>query len=130
MIVLDTHILLWRELEPERLSARSRLTIESARTDGHEIAISAVTLWEIAQVASRSRIRLLVALAEFLDEIEQNYVVVPLSSAIAAQAVKLVDPFPRDPMDKWIAATALLTHSILITADRKIRAAQVCECSW
>jgi PIN domain nuclease of toxin-antitoxin system len=130
MIVLDTHILLWRELQPELLSANSRLAIESAQGNRDPIAISAATLWEIAQIVSRGRIRLLVPLAEFLAEIEENYVIIPLTGAVAAQAATFDAPFPKDPMDKLIGASAVVTQSTLITADRKIHASHVCSCVW
>jgi PIN domain nuclease of toxin-antitoxin system len=86
MIQLDTHILLWRELEPEKLSAAARSAIELAALASEAIAISPITLWEIALLVRRTRILLHVPMQKFLESIEENYRVMPITAATAAQA--------------------------------------------
>jgi len=45
-------------------------------------------------------------------------------------AAGLSGPFPKDPMDRLIAATALANDLTLITADGKIRKANLCKVLW
>jgi PIN domain nuclease of toxin-antitoxin system len=127
MIQLDTHILLWRELEPEKLSAAARSAIELAALASEAIAISPITLWEIALLVRRTRILLHVPMQKFLESIEENYRVMPITAATAAQAAALKDPFPKDPMDRLIVATAIVENLTLITADRSILTSNACK---
>jgi PIN domain nuclease of toxin-antitoxin system len=130
MIQLDTHALIWRELEPEKLSTDARVAIKATALKGDVISISAMTLWEIALLVRKKRILLEVDIEIFLQEIEQNYWIAPITVAVAVEASKLPDPFPKDPMDRLIVATALANHATLITADRSILASKACKLLW
>ncbi|MBA3915187.1 MAG: PIN domain-containing protein, partial [Acidobacteriales bacterium] len=55
MILLDTHVLVWSVIEPEQLSRAAAHAIRSARREGG-LAISAITLYEVARLLARSRI--------------------------------------------------------------------------
>jgi len=49
VILLDTHVVLWLTVKPERLSKAAARAIKRAeRSDG--VAIASITLWEIAQL--------------------------------------------------------------------------------
>lgn len=130
MIALDTHAVLWMLAKPEKLSRRARRAIEQARTNHEGLAISAVTLYELAQGVFRNRMQVHAELDEVLAEIEELVAVMPLTSAIAARAAKLPDGFPRDPFDRIIAATALVHGSQLVTADGPIRRSGVVPTIW
>jgi PIN domain nuclease of toxin-antitoxin system len=65
MIILDTCILLYDALTPERLSAPARRAIEQADTDG-SLACCDISLWEVAMLASRGRVVLGTDVASFL----------------------------------------------------------------
>jgi PIN domain nuclease of toxin-antitoxin system len=60
-------------------------------------------------------------LLEYLRYLEEAFVVLPLTSAIAVHALSF-GRMPRDPNDRIIAATAVVHGATLITADRKILA--------
>lgn len=130
MIQLDTHVLVWRELLPEKLSSAARQAIQDAALADEMVAISPITLWEIAMLTRRNRILLNVSVQKFLANIEERYRVIPINAPIAVQATELKDPFPRDPMDRFIAATAIVEDLTLITADRSILASQACKLLW
>ena len=55
MILLDTHALIWLASEPGKLSKRASDAIRGASHEGG-IAISAITLWELAWLATHGRI--------------------------------------------------------------------------
>ena len=130
MIQLDTHSLLWLESEYEKLSPSARAAIEASVLAGERIAISAITLWEITLLARRKRILANVSIQSFLMDLEENYRVVPVIGTIAFLAAELPASFPKDPMDRLIAATAIVENLTLITADRDILASQVCKVLW
>lgn len=48
MILVDTHVVLWLALQPERISKKARRTIEDARRGGQGIGISDIALLEIS----------------------------------------------------------------------------------
>src|SRR5207244_12470388 len=56
VILLDTHVLAWLVAQPEKLSRRAASAIRRARaSDG--LAISDITLWELAFLFSRGILR-------------------------------------------------------------------------
>jgi PIN domain nuclease of toxin-antitoxin system len=120
----------WMLAKPEKLSRRARRAIEQARTDHEGLAISAVTLYELAQGVVRNRMQVHAELDEILAQIEELVAVMPLTSAIAARAAKLPDGFPRDPFDRIIAATALVHGTLLVTADGPIRRSGAVATIW
>lgn len=130
LILLDTHAALWLELAPEKLSRKSRARLHDAHQAGESIAISCITLWEIAQKNARSHLELFVPCAEFLEEVETDFVILPIDRRVAMFAARLNDPFPKDPMDRLIAGTALAHNLTLITRDEKIQLANACKVLW
>jgi PIN domain nuclease of toxin-antitoxin system len=56
LIVLDTHVLLWAIADSKKLSRAADAAIRRSRqVDG--LAISAISLWELASLVARGRIR-------------------------------------------------------------------------
>lgn len=130
MILVDTHIVLWLALEPERISKRVQAVIDEARGSGAGLAISAMTLVEIATLFDRRRFHLAVSLESFLDELERRFVVLPINARTCARMLSLPASYPKDPADRVIGATALVEGMILVTADREIRRAKVVRTIW
>ena len=56
MILLDTHVLLWLRLGEAALGAVARGAIDRAWQAG-EVAVSAISFWEIAMLKDKGRIR-------------------------------------------------------------------------
>lgn len=130
MILLDTHCALWVELAPEKLSKKARARLQAAHDSGEALAISCITLWEIAHKSARNQLELSVPCDLFLSELEADFVILPLNRAVALQASGFADPFPRDPMDRLIAGTALANDLTLITGDERIRRTNACKLLW
>lgn len=130
MIVLDTHVMLWFALEPKKLSKRARVTLQHAHDTGEPLAISCFTLFEIARLAERRRIALNASTEAFLSYMESKIQVQPITQLIAITAARLPDPFPGDPADRIIAATALSHAAPLLTADERMRRAGVVRTVW
>lgn len=122
-ILLDTHILVWWRLDSERLSRSQVRRLQDLETRQEPIAISAITLWEIAKLAARGRIEMAEPLDVWLEEIERHALIeiLPLTARVAAESTRLGPDFHNDPADQMIVATARLHGLPLMTADVRIR---------
>jgi PIN domain nuclease of toxin-antitoxin system len=130
MILLDTHVLLWLSGDTKRLSSGATSAIKEARTAGESLAISCITLFEVAEVIAHGRAQLADPLEVFLHEVERRFAVVPISAAIAAATTQFDESYPKDPTDRIIGATVLVEGMTLITADDRIRRAGVVKTLW
>jgi PIN domain nuclease of toxin-antitoxin system len=121
---------LWLALEPGKISRKARLSIEERRARGEAIAISDITLLEIATTERKARIKLDVTLETFLSEIEARCVVLPITGRVCVRAIGLPASYPRDPADRLIGATALVEGIPLVTADQDIRSSKAVNTIW
>ena len=114
MLLLDTHLVLWMALAPERLSKPARRLIESR---AQALAFSDATLWEVAIKSSLGRDDFVVdaaalrsgLLAEGLTEL-----------AIRPEHLFAVGRLPwhhRDPFDRLLVAQATVEKLTLLTVD-------------
>ena len=130
MILVDTHIVLWLAFEPERISKKVQAVIDEARGNGAGVAISAMTLVEIATLFGNRRFQLAISIESFLLELERRFVVLPINGRVCARMLSLPAGYPKDPADRVIGATALVEGMGLVTADREIRRAKVVRTIW
>jgi PIN domain nuclease of toxin-antitoxin system len=130
MILLDTHVAVWLLGSPDRLSVKAREAIIDARLRGEELGYSPVSLYEIAYAAHRNRLLLNASIRDSIAALQGHLQEVPLTAAIVICAAELPDQFHGDPMDRIIAATAIVESCVLLTADGKIRRAGVCKTLW
>ena len=130
MLLLDTHVVIWLALEPARLSKRARSAIEQTRQGAEGLAVSDITLLEIATAENKGRIKLSASLEAFLAEIEARFIVMPMTGRICAGALALPTAYPKDPADRVIGATALVEGLALVTADDGIRRLKTLNTIW
>jgi PIN domain nuclease of toxin-antitoxin system len=130
VILIDTHVVAWMAFEQNRLSKNARAAIDDARRNGGGLAISAITLWELATHAGKGRIRLDVSIESFLSEVEARFTALPITGRACVRALSLPAAYPKDPADRIIAATALVEGLPLLTADREIRRARALKTIW
>jgi PIN domain nuclease of toxin-antitoxin system len=129
VILLDTHVLVWLSLEPNKLSKKARQAIRIERTGGC-IAVAAISLWELAWLAENGRIQVPGAVETFIRDCVSKVIVRPITPEITARAVRLPTTYPKDPQDRLIGSTAIVEGIPLITADEKIRAAKLFPTIW
>jgi len=113
-LLLDTHVFLWLQTEPERLD--DHLTLVEDR--GTTLLLSAATSWEIAIKFGLGRLP--------LPEPPERYVPTRMR-AIGAQALPIehahalaVASLPalhRDPFDRLLVAQAEAAGATILTAD-------------
>jgi PIN domain nuclease of toxin-antitoxin system len=120
VIVLDTHVLLWLALEPERLSDTAAETI-AAEPDR---AIGMISIQEIAYLVVRGRVDLYRPVRTWFADVFGAFEVraLPPTTATAIRAGS-IDPaeFHGDPSDRLIYATSVEHDAKLVTADERLR---------
>jgi len=129
MVLIDTHVLIWLMNDSKRLSKGARDAVRQARAES-SLAIAGITLWELAWLAENRRISIPTTLETFLADAVAMVVVKPINPQIAAFAVRLPTTFPKDPIDRLIASTAMWEGIPLVTADERIRRSQVVSTIW
>ncbi|HWZ42685.1 MAG TPA: type II toxin-antitoxin system VapC family toxin [Candidatus Saccharimonadales bacterium] len=129
MILLDTHVLVWAVAQPKLLSKAASAAIARAhKADG--IAISDVSLWELAMLMERGRIQSFGTLPDSLRIFTEGVIIKPITPEIAAQSVQFSSPYPQDPADRLIGATARIEGLPLVTRDEKLRAHPQLQTIW
>ncbi|BBY07999.1 type II toxin-antitoxin system VapC family toxin [Mycobacterium noviomagense] len=116
-ILLDSHVVHWWSAEPRRLSQAASGAIEQA----NELAVAAITWFELAWLAEHERIQLTIPVTSWLQQLADHVRTVGITPAVAATAVALPSSFPGDPADRLIYATAIEHGWRLVTKDRRLR---------
>lgn len=130
MILVDTHVVVWLALAPAKISKNARMVIEEARQRAQGIAVSDITLLEIATLQRKGRINLNATLETFLTEVESRFVVLPITGRVCVRAMELAAAYPNDPADRIIGATALVEGIPLVTADNAIERSNALRTIW
>jgi PIN domain nuclease of toxin-antitoxin system len=130
VILVDTHVVVWLAFDQDQISKKARTAIDDARKNADGLAISDITLLELATLVTKGRIRLDISLESFLQEVESRFVVLPISGRACARAMELPASYPKDPADRIIGATALVEGLSLLTADREIRRSRTVQTIW
>jgi PIN domain nuclease of toxin-antitoxin system len=131
MIVLDTQVAAWLVRRPERLSRPARRTIERESRSGG-LAIASVTLMELSLMAAGGKVRVPGSPAAWLRQLvtESGLGIRELTTDIAIVAAYLPETFPSDPIDRVIAATAIVERVALVTSDARIQRSGVVQTIW
>jgi len=119
VILLDTHVLVWLDEASSRLGSDAAVQIDTAFQAG-EVAVSAISFWEVAMLVEKCRIRMDMDLSVWRNDlIEQGVTELPVTGEIGIKAAGLKS-FHGDPADRLIADTALQHSLTLLTADEKL----------
>ena len=110
-ILVDTYLVLWARIAPEKLSAGERRALDDARS----CYVSAVSLWEIAILMALDR----VARDQRLLAVPDGFDLLPVLPDHCKELVAL--PLRhRDPFDRMLIAQARAERLALLTRDRAI----------
>ena len=113
-LLLDTHVFLWLQTEPERLGEHLHL-VEDRRND---LLVSAASSWEIAIKYQLGKLPLPEAPERYVPRrvraIGAHAIAVEHSHAFA---VANLPALHRDPFDRLLVAQALLLQLTIVTAD-------------
>jgi len=104
-LLLDTHVFLWLDNEPERLSPRLQTLCQDSET---ELLLSVVSLWEIQIKNTIGKLNLRLPL--------QQLPVIP-AHVFALEHLPLIH---KDPFDRLIIAQAMVEGLTLASADMHV----------
>jgi PIN domain nuclease of toxin-antitoxin system len=117
-LLLDTHIWIWNDVEPWKLS--SEVTRELA-SPGNELWVSPVSIWEIIVLLEKRRIDLKQDFGRWVQESSRD---LDLREAVltleVAHEVRFTILGHRDPADRFLVATAKVYDLTLVTADERL----------
>ena len=120
--LLDTHVWIWWNMHPKKLSPKV-LNLLSSPTHYECLLLSAISPWEFSKLLEKGRIGISCHpeewIAEALDMPKLR--IVPLTPTIAYRSTSLPQPFHGDPADQIIVATAREENATILTKDKLIR---------
>jgi len=116
--LLDTHVILWSAIEPERLSSS---VVSLLQNEENELWFSPISIWEILVLAEKGRIQIKATPESFVRNIIEHLPLkeAMLNSEIAIESRK-VKLHHQDPADRFLAATAIIYGLTMITADKRL----------
>jgi len=120
--LLDTHVWVWWNMEPKKLSRKVRALIKN--TDGYsELLLSAISPWEFCKLIEKERIGISCAPEEWLSQALQmpKLRLAPLTPTLAYRSTILPQPFHGDPADQLIVATAREENATIVSKDKLLR---------
>ena len=121
LTICDTHILIFWQDAPERLSGKAGAALENGIKE-KTLACSDISFWEIAMLMSSGRLRGDISSSQYMNDLKLalSLIVLPITPEIASLSQQ--DFFThKDPADRLIAATAIHHDAPLISADRKLK---------
>ncbi len=119
--LLDTHVWVWTQEQPERLGPRTRQWLVG---EEHENWVCPISTLEIARLVAVGDIRLSMPLAEWIGRsmVDLAAQTASVSHEVAMEAYALPGRFHRDPADRLLVAAARRNGLTLVTADDRILA--------
>ena len=117
-LLLDTHIWVWSALDRARLSSRLIAALENPN---NELWLSPLSLWEVLTLCQKNRLMLnpnpQAWIANTLDAAPMREA--PITYQVAQETGRIQLP-QRDPVDRFLVATARLFDLTLVTADENL----------
>lgn len=131
MILLDTHVLVWMTSDPSRLSRSAEREIRRSQRD-RSCAIASISLWEMALLFQRNRLRGAGSVANSIQSIldDTGVKILEVTPEIADLSTSFPETYPRDPGDRLIGATARAYGLTLVTQDERILRSPLVRSIW
>ncbi len=117
-VLLDTNVVLWLVMAPDRLSEQVR---ELLRAGATPVLFSAASAWEMSIKWSLGKLELPAPPRELMPSMTRvfNLTALPISHAHATAVASLPDHH-RDPFDRVLVAQAQVEGVPIVTADPMI----------
>jgi PIN domain nuclease of toxin-antitoxin system len=121
-VLLDTHAWIWFRLGEAAAFRRASIEAIQAAADRSALRVSVISVWEVAMLAAKRRLRLEVPVAEWVRGAlgAPGLLLAELTPEIAVESCGLPGEFHDDPADRMIVATARVMGATLYTKDRSI----------
>ena len=130
LTICDTHILIFWQDNPKRLSTKARLMLEKALAN-KSLACSDISFWEIAMLFKSGRLRNDIPAEQYMNDIilAMSLTVLPVTPEISALSQQGIF-IHKDPADRLIASTAIANKAPLISADTKFQNIDALNIIW
>lgn len=121
LTICDTHVLIFWQDAPNRLSSQASQAIENSLAT-KSLACSDISFWEIAMLFKAGRLRDNVPAEQYMNDIilAMSLNVLPVTPQIACMSQQELF-IHKDPADRLIASTAIVNNAALISADSKLQ---------
>ena len=131
MIILDTCVMIYDALEPDKLSVNASEKLREGLLSGR-LACSDISLWEIAILINKGRLKTDADPLLFVRKIiaANSLKVLPITPEVAILANTGIEFVHGDPADRIIAATALHHKATLITCDGILHKVKGLDVIW
>ena len=129
MILLDTHVVLWWALDPDKLSVKAkRICAEMERSKG---LLSSISIWELGIKINKGKLEIGLSIEEFVQLLRKTGVleIVPVDEKIWMKNLSLKWSH-KDPADRTLVATALLNQVPILTKDKVIHRYRGVKSIW
>lgn len=129
--LLDTHVWVWWNMYPKKLSQRVRSLIADPE-HYEELLLSAISCWEFSKLLEQKRIGISCDPEEWIREALEmpKLRVVPLTPTLSYRSTNLPQPFHEDPVDQIIVATAREENATVLTKDKLIKTYKHVRTIW
>jgi PIN domain nuclease of toxin-antitoxin system len=130
LIICDTHVLIFWQDNPQRLSKKASEAIKSS-LENKSLACSDISLWEIAMLFKFGRLRNDISAELYMSDVilTMFLTVLPITPKIAVLSQQELF-IHKDPADRLIVATSMFHQCPLITADSKLSSIGALDVIW
>jgi len=120
-VLLDTHIWIWLNSSPEKLSQQANKAIKKSKNNG--LYLSIISCLEVSKLHEKGRIHLSTTLSEWINQAIEypELSIIDINPKTCTKPAELNIAQIKDPIDQIIIATAMDNKLPLITADENIR---------
>lgn len=115
-LLLDTHVLLWANERPERLSAQA---VEALENPSNRLLVSSVSVAEIEIKRRLGKLSMEHSCQTLVSRLDAAWLDLTAAHAMGLRALPMLH---ADPFDRLLMAQAISHGCPLVTADQKILA--------
>jgi PIN domain nuclease of toxin-antitoxin system len=121
-ILLDTHCWIWIQAGAANRFAEAELLAIEAAAREDALAISVISVWEVAMLEAKKRIEFDRPCWAWIEAALRTpgQQLIPITPRVAFEASRLPGSMHADPADRMIAATARNMGARLLTRDQKL----------
>ena len=112
--MLDTHLLLWAALFPDRLPKKARQLMNES---GNMLYFSTASIWEMSIKLTRPRDDLEIDIRQWRSGLLDNGYNELSITSLHAMSVRDLPDIHKDPFDRLLLAQAMREDLTLVTAD-------------
>ncbi|MBF0220555.1 MAG: type II toxin-antitoxin system VapC family toxin [Gammaproteobacteria bacterium] len=116
--LLDTHIFLWWDSEPDKLPQK---ILEQIQNPHNRCYLSLVTLWEITIKLQLGKLTLRQPLSVLVEEQQQNHIELLPLQPTHIFTLEQLPAHHKDPFDRLLIAQAIAEQLTVITVDSQFQ---------